>query len=163
MTLDEGMLEERRRRRAKSLLGQLYGRPVRAHLLQQRLPTVWRCRAAVEVLELQNHFFLFTFTLESNMIRARRLSPWTVAGQKLVATNWTLNFDQTKAYIACLPVWIELPGLRIKLWAKDHIKKIVAPMGRFLGLDMATRSEGRRSLNASSVRAQLKIDLDQKN
>lgn len=115
ITFDAVRLEESRRCRGKSLIGQLCGTPIRAQTLQQRLPSVWSCRGTVEVLELQNQFYLFTFSLENDLDRARRWSPWTVAGKKLMVTNWVLNFDPMKAYIACMLVWVQLPGLPIEL------------------------------------------------
>lgn len=96
------------------------------------------------MVELQSKFCLLSFSLESELIVARKWSPWSVVGHKFVVTNWVPSFDPSCAFIASTSVWIQLPGLSIKLWTKEHLRQIVSLVSQFICKDDITYSQGQK-------------------
>lgn len=62
-------------------------------------------------------------------------SPWTLAGQQLILTNWFPNSDPLEAFIAQAPMWVMLPGLPIEYWTIDLLRRITSPIGVLMRLE----------------------------
>ncbi|KAJ8630432.1 hypothetical protein MRB53_023755 [Persea americana] len=99
--LDECLLQKSRRKREKSIIGQLFGQGILVKVLQQRIQMIWCIQGEKEILEL-----LLTFSQESDMLKARRWSSWSFAGRELLVTNWVPNFDPERVFIALFPIWV---------------------------------------------------------
>ncbi|RWR76460.1 hypothetical protein CKAN_00490200 [Cinnamomum micranthum f. kanehirae] len=102
-------LESARKNHALTLIAQCQGTRVPTQVFLSRINQFWCARDKLSVVELQNNFLVCTFTDEKDFNWVRRGSPWKIAGQQVVVTNWIPNFDPTSAYIAQIPAWIMLP------------------------------------------------------
>ncbi|KAJ8617721.1 hypothetical protein MRB53_013907 [Persea americana] len=73
---------------------------------------------------------------------------------------WVPDFDQTRAFIAQISVWVMLPGLPLEYWEEKHLRTILEPMGLLLHSDEVTRSKGRAGKRAMFARALIEFKLE---
>ncbi|XXG63158.1 hypothetical protein AAC387_Pa05g1406 [Persea americana] len=99
ITFEENQLLEARRAHALTLIGQFSlfrDKRLPLKVLEQRLPTLQSLQETLEILELQNSFFLASFSQERDLKQVRQGTPWTLVGQQQIQTNWVPNFDPLK-------------------------------------------------------------------
>lgn len=99
------------------------------------------------------------FTDKKDFTRVWRGSPWKIAGQQVLTTNWIPNFDPPTAFIARLLVWVMLLGLLLEYWEQKYMHNILLPLGTLLRLDEVTRAEGRTTNRAMFARTLVELDL----
>lgn len=87
MVLDSAQWAISRRARATSLIGKLCGKWLSLKILAQELPSTCNLFGEVEILELQNRFFLLTISLSSDMECVHKGSPWSIANQQFIVTG----------------------------------------------------------------------------
>lgn len=125
--------EEKKNLRQKwrqSLIIKLWGRKIGYNFLQKKLQNMWRPKAFMDLVALENDYFLVRFHSNDDFEFARDQGPWTILDHYLVVKEWTPNFDPTTDKTEKLIVWVRIPCLPIEYFDFAFLTKVGEKIGR---------------------------------
>lgn len=67
---------------------------------------MWDPRAPIQLMDLENNFFVVRFQDESGYNKALVGGPWIIFGQYLMVRHWSLDFFIIQSGIMAQMVWI---------------------------------------------------------
>jgi len=70
----------------------------------------------LEVLSLDNGFFIFTFDFVDHATNVLERAPWHMANMPLVLKRWQPNMQFLKDDLARVPVWVRLYNVPLEYW-----------------------------------------------
>ncbi|KAJ1428329.1 hypothetical protein SESBI_09060 [Sesbania bispinosa] len=104
----------------RALIIKLLGKRVSLKSLQGRLHKLWQPKERMEVIDLDNDYFVVRFADWSDLNRVYEGGPWVIMGHYLVIQRWKPEFLPFEEEFKRVSVWIRIPGLPIEYY-DDHI------------------------------------------
>lgn len=150
--------EEKIRLRSKwkqTLIVKVMGRSVGYGYLQRRLMTLWRPKAKMEVVSVDNGYFLVKFASVDDYEFAKFGGPWMVLDHYLIVKEWMPNFDPFTDKTESMIVWIRFPCLPAEYYDHKFLMRVGAKIGRPINIDTATSLVSR----ASFARVCVEVDI----
>lgn len=123
----------------------VWGRTVGYSYLLKKLQSMWRPKAFVDLVALNNDYFLVKFYSEEDYVFARDEGPWTILDHYMVVKEWTSNFDPVTDKIQKLIGWVRFPCLPIEYFDYGFLEKIIRKIRKPIWVDhnTGTASRGR--------------------
>lgn len=114
---------------SNTLVGYVLGKRSYFHHVQVFVNRVWNPKGKLDVLTIDNGFFMFKFSLYEVMNRILKGGPYFFDGRPLVLKLWKRNVGLDRDILNTLPVWIRFPILRISFWTPLIISKLASTVG----------------------------------
>ncbi|KAL0913715.1 hypothetical protein M5K25_017196 [Dendrobium thyrsiflorum] len=111
--------------------------------LQNAIKKVWSIKGSVELLSLNDGFFLFKFTSPEDFEVAWSGGPWFFFGRPFILQKWTPKFKPKRDECNSIPIWIKIVDLPLAVWNPLGISKIASFVGHPLAVDALTARKTR--------------------
>ena len=122
------------KRTNKNLIGKLLGKGP-DFLNMGWIMRTWRPRKGVRVTVLGNNFYLFSFDLEEDFLRAWARGTVFMGKQCLVVRRWHPKLEGDDRNMCCAQVWIRLSGLHYQeLLSSKIISEIASELGQAIAI-----------------------------
>lgn len=126
-----------------SLVGYSLGkRPFNGALLDA-IKKVWNLKGNMDLISLNEGFFLFKFSYEEDFNLAWMGVPWFLFGKYFILKKWSLDFTSTRDELDTIPVWAKIHDLPLCYWNPSGISKIASKIGIPLAVDSLTSKKSR--------------------
>lgn len=139
----------------QTLIVKVWGRSVSYNYLLRRLRTIWHPKAGMELIAIENDFFLVKFASMEDYSFAKYEGPWMVLDYYLIINSWTPNFDPTDDKTEKILVWVRFPSLPIEYFDENFQMKIGGNIGEPMKVDYATRIVSRGKYDRLCVEVDL--------
>ncbi|CAL8995956.1 unnamed protein product, partial [Prunus brigantina] len=106
-----------------------------------RLKQRWRIKGPMQLVDLDNGFFIVHFVLEEDLLYVLTGGPWLVARQYAVVKKWRPNFCAAKAHVSRITVWVRLSGMGVEFFNYETIKCIGDLIGSSYKVDVHIDNE----------------------
>lgn len=93
----------------------------------------------MDLITLENDYFLVRFYSKDDYEFARDQGPWTILDHYLVAKEWMPNIDPITDKTEKLIVWVRIPCLPIEYFNFMFLKKVGEKIGKPIRVDHSTR------------------------
>lgn len=133
-----------RRSWRKSLIIKIMGRTIVFNYLLNRLKNLWKPKAGMTMIALENDYFLVRFTTMLDYHHAMFAGPRLIMDHYLIVKEWSPNFDPWEDTEEKLLVWVWLPGIPIEYFNAEFLEKVGNKIGRLMRIDDATSEISRR-------------------
>ena len=90
----------------------------------QRIQSLWKPKGVFRLVDVEEHFFLVTFELEEDYLKALTGGPWMIYGSYRTTQPWTFDFDPRVATISKVVAWIRIPGLAFRYYHRSNLNAI---------------------------------------
>ncbi|KAI9094201.1 hypothetical protein K1719_026783 [Acacia pycnantha] len=121
----------------------LLGRTINYRDLLARTQALWQLKGSYQLIDMESGFYLASFDLEEDYLKALTGGPWMIFGAYLTIQPWSLDFDSSISTISKVVVWVRLPGLSFKYYHKSTLRVIGALLGDVVKIDYRTENRGR--------------------
>ncbi|KAL4341873.1 hypothetical protein GQ457_08G009200 [Hibiscus cannabinus] len=125
------------------IIVRLLGKVIGYGALLNRLHVLWRPTGEIQLIDLDNEYYLVRFVDTSDYSRALTDGPWTIYGSYLIVQPWSRSFSTSEKHPSHVVVWIRLPGLPYRYYCKALFRRIAAVIGRVIKVDYNTKEVGR--------------------
>ncbi|XP_019149842.1 PREDICTED: uncharacterized protein LOC109146642 [Ipomoea nil] len=122
----------------QALIVKVMGRKVGYTYLQRRLASMWKPKRSMDLIAIDNDYFLVRFGSVDDMEFAMYEGPWMVLGHYLIVKPWEPNFDPFNDTVEKVFVWIRVPSLPAEYFDFIFLRKLGNKLGRTVRVDQAT-------------------------
>ncbi|XVF57141.1 hypothetical protein PTKIN_Ptkin06aG0180000 [Pterospermum kingtungense] len=122
----------------RSLIIKVMRRSIGYNYLLNRIRTLWKPKAGMELVALENDYFQVRFASLVDYDHAKYEGPWMVMDHYLIVKEWSPNFDPMIDVEEKLLVWVRFPCLPIEYFDYDFLMKVGEKIGRPVCVDEAT-------------------------
>lgn len=124
----------------RTLVIKIWGRKVGYTYLQRRLQAIWHPREKMEVIAIENDYYVVRFEAEDNFSFALTGGPWMILDHYLIVRTWTHDFDPYGEKLEKILVWVRLPNIPLEYFHKNFLMKIGRKIGDLKKIDQTTVS-----------------------
>lgn len=125
------------------LIGRLFGSMPSPAWLKRAVSFLWKTKAGVDVLPMDEHTLCFKLHSEDEQMKALIGGPWTLGGQLLCLEEWSMEACKRKETSRMLPVWLRIPAFPACLWNKRKLASVAAAAGTPIWMDKETAERSR--------------------
>ena len=124
----------------QSLIIKLLGRSIGYNILLRKIKNLWRPKAALDLVVMDNGFFLVKFSSLDDYELAEYGGPgsWILFNHYLKIRSWQPNFDPEQDTLRNLLVWVRIPRLPIEYYDHNFLMKLDSKIGKPIHVDEAT-------------------------
>ncbi|XP_031101937.1 uncharacterized protein LOC116005840 [Ipomoea triloba] len=139
----------------QSLIIKVMGRRVGYAYLLHRLNTMWHPKGRMELIALENDYFLVRFGMVEDLEFAKFESHWMILDHYLIIKDWVPNFDPFEDAIEKVLVWVRFPNILVEYYNLLCLRRIDNKLGRTVRIDHTTSLVSRGKL----ARVCVEIDI----
>ncbi|KAJ1377585.1 Endonuclease/exonuclease/phosphatase superfamily [Sesbania bispinosa] len=122
----------------RSLIVKVLGRKMTLRYFQARLYKLWQPRARMEIIDLDNEYFIIRFEDLHDLQHVLDDGPWMLTDHYVVIQRWRPGFLPFQDNLQRVSVWIRVPGLPIEFYDKTVLYRIGNVLGKTVKLDTNT-------------------------
>lgn len=122
----------------QTLIIKVLGRTVGYTYLLKRLKTLWRPKAAMDLVTIENDYHLVRFSSIIDYEFAKLQGPWTVLDHCLAVKEWEPDFDPITDKTERLLVWVRFPCLPVEYYDYEFLMRLGEKIGKPKKVDQAT-------------------------
>lgn len=122
----------------QSLIIKVMGNKVGYAYLLRRLNTIWHPKSRMELITLENDYFLVKFNSVCDYEFAKYGGPWMIMEHYLIVKEWRPNFDPNTDTTEKVLVWVRLPDLPIEYYDQSFLFTVGRKIGEPIRIDSAT-------------------------
>ncbi|KAL4311843.1 hypothetical protein GQ457_01G028380 [Hibiscus cannabinus] len=141
---------------SKSIIIRLLGKSIGYRAPLNRIQSMWNPLGEIQLIDLDNEYFLVRFAKEEDYVHVLTGGPWVVYGSYLTVQPWSRNFSTNSEYPERIMVWVRLPKLPYRYYTKSLFRYIANAIGQVVRIDYNTE-DGKRGRFA---RLAVTIDLN---
>ncbi|XP_019182128.1 PREDICTED: uncharacterized protein LOC109177272 [Ipomoea nil] len=129
----------------KALIIKVMGRRVGYAYLLRHLTTMWKPKGRMELIAIDNDYFLVRFGSVEDLEFAMFEGPWMILDHYLIVKPWVPDFDPLSDTTEKMLVWARIPCLPAEYYNYIFLRKLGNKVGRTIRVDQATSmvSKGR--------------------
>ncbi|KAL4285073.1 hypothetical protein GQ457_16G011210 [Hibiscus cannabinus] len=142
-----------------SVIIRLLGRKIGFKALLSRILALWKPFGELQLIDLENDYFLVKFSNEMDFAKVLTGGPWTVYGSYLTVQPWNRTFVTSEKYPSHVVVWVRLPGLPYRYYSKALFRIIASVVGRVVKVDYNTQEAERGKFARLAVMVDLNKPL----
>lgn len=122
-----------------TLIIKIWGRQVGYAYLLCRITSIWKPKAKMELIAMENDYYLVKFNFVEDYEHAQLGGPWMVMDHYLLVRDWTPYFDPWRAGVEeKLTVWVRFSDLPIEFYDYEFLMKLGGRIGEPKNIDEAT-------------------------
>ncbi|KAJ1389959.1 Ribonuclease H domain [Sesbania bispinosa] len=135
----------------RAIIIKLLGKRMSLKFLQGRLQRLWQPKERMEVIDIDNDYFLVRFTDWSDLNKVYEGVPWVIMGHYLVVQRWKPEFLPYEEEFKRVFVWIGVPILPIEYYDDHILWRIGDVVGHTIKIDPNTLKQHEDDLGTSMV------------
>ncbi|XP_039039738.1 uncharacterized protein LOC120177789 [Hibiscus syriacus] len=139
------------------IIVRLLGRMIGYKALLNRIQALWKPIGEIQLIDLENNYFLVKFADEDDYTKVLTEGPWIIYGSYLIVQPWSRSFSISEKHPSQVIVWIRLPGLPYRYYTKALFRLIASVVGRVIKVDYNTQAGERGKF----ARIMVLVDLNQ--
>ncbi|KAI0492374.1 hypothetical protein KFK09_026645 [Dendrobium nobile] len=124
------------------LVGYFIGRRYYEALLTAVKKT-WSLKGSVQLLSLNDGFFLFRFSCAKDFDMVWTRGVWFILGKPFVLQKWHPKFVPKRKDFATMPIWVKIHDLPLACWNSEGISRIASKIGVPVAADSLTELKTR--------------------
>ncbi|KAL4302118.1 hypothetical protein GQ457_10G024680 [Hibiscus cannabinus] len=128
------------RNMCNTVIVRLLGRSIGYKTLLHRIYTLWKPSGDLQLIDLDNNFFMVRFVENDDYIKVLTEGPWTIFGSYLTVQPWTKDFTTAQKFPTHVIVWMRLPGLPYRYYSKALFQVIASIVGKVVKIDYNTKA-----------------------
>ncbi|XP_019150527.1 PREDICTED: uncharacterized protein LOC109147321 [Ipomoea nil] len=121
-----------------ALIIKVMGRKVGYTYLLRRLQSMWRPKGSLDLIAIDNDYFLVRFGLVDDLEFAMYEGPWMVLEHYLIVKPWVTDFDPTSDKTEKMLVWVRIPCIPAEYYNIIFLRKLGNKVGRTIKIDHVT-------------------------
>lgn len=121
-----------------SLIIKVLGRKVGYTYLCKQLHKLWHPKAKMELVALDDEYFLVKFNSVDDYEFAKYSGPWMILEHYLIVKDWKPNFDPKSDTTEKVIMWVRFPDLPVEYYDYGFLVKIGKLIGEPKHIDEAT-------------------------
>ncbi|PKU62139.1 RNA exonuclease 1 [Dendrobium catenatum] len=125
------------------LVGYSIGRRPYYEALLGAIKKTWSLKGSVQLLSLNDGFFLFKFSCNDDYEMVWTRGVWFLLGKPFVLQKWHPKFTPTKEDFTSVPIWVKIHDLTLACWNSEGISRIASKIGVPLAADSLTEQKTR--------------------
>ncbi|KAJ1379762.1 Zinc finger, CCHC-type [Sesbania bispinosa] len=122
----------------KAVIVKLLGKRIGLKMLQTRLSKLWQTTSSMEIINLENDYFLLRFSNVDDLNYVFENGPWMIMDHYLVVQKWHPEFFPFEDSMQRVAVWVRVPGLPVEYYDSKILRRIGNSLGRRLKIDSNT-------------------------
>lgn len=122
----------------QTLILMVWGHTVNYNYLLRRLRTLWHPKASMDLIAMENDYYLARFVSMDDYKFAKFEGPWMILDHYLIVKSWTPNFNPHADATEKVLVWVRFPCLPIEYFDVDFLWKVGSKIGTPIKVDEAT-------------------------
>ncbi|KAJ1426110.1 hypothetical protein SESBI_10495 [Sesbania bispinosa] len=119
----------------------LLGKKVGLKFMLLRLEKLWCPLGEMEVIDLENDYFLIRFPNFNDFNHVFEGGPWIILGHYLVIQKWHPEFLPFENELRKVVVWIRIPSLLIEYYDRQILARIGDSIGRTVKTNAAANAK----------------------
>ena len=100
----------------QTLIVKVLGRTVGFTYLLRRIKALWHPKSHIDLVAMDNDYFLVKFASKDDYNFAKYEGPWMVMEHYLIVKEWSSNFDLMMDSTKRVLVWVRFPCLPIEYY-----------------------------------------------
>ncbi|KAL4296074.1 hypothetical protein GQ457_12G008940 [Hibiscus cannabinus] len=141
------------------IIVRLLGRNIGYQTLLNRIHAVWKPMGEMQLIDLENSYFLVRIEDPRDYRKILTEGPWTIYGSYLTVQPWSRSFSTSEKHPSRVVVWVRLPGLPYKYYSKALFRRIAAIVGEVVRVDYNTQAGERGKFARLAVTVDLNKPL----
>ncbi|KAJ1377413.1 Ribonuclease H-like superfamily [Sesbania bispinosa] len=125
----------------RSVIIKLMGKRIGFKMLQNRLSKLWQPSSGMEIIDLENDYFLVRFSNSEDLNHVLECGPWMILDHYLVVQHWRPKFFPFEDKLQRVVVWIRIPGLPVEYYDRKILWRIGNTVGHTIKIDLNTLRE----------------------
>ncbi|XP_019186575.1 PREDICTED: uncharacterized protein LOC109181278 [Ipomoea nil] len=138
----------------KALIIKVMGRKVGYAYLLRRLTSMWKLKGSLDLIAIDNDYFLVRFGSVEDLEFAMFEGPWMVLDHYLLVKPWVPDFDPYSDTTEKVLVWARIPCIPAEYYNYIFLRKLGNKVGRTIRVDQAT------SLVSRGMFARICVEVD---
>ncbi|KAJ1410078.1 Ribonuclease H domain [Sesbania bispinosa] len=122
----------------RAVIVKLLGKKIGLRLLQTRLSKLWQTTSSMEVIDLENDYFLVQFGNLDDLNHVLENGPWMIMDHYLVIQKWRPEFFPFEDNLRRVAVWVRVPGLPVEYYDSKVLRRIGNSLGHTIKVDANT-------------------------
>ncbi|KAL4297051.1 hypothetical protein GQ457_12G005610 [Hibiscus cannabinus] len=122
------------------IIVRLLGRNIGYQSLLNRIHALWKPSGDLQLIDLENNYFLVRVEDPRDYERILTEGPWTIYGSYLTMQPWSCSFSTSEKHPSRVVVWVRLPGLPYRYYSKALFRRIAAIVGEVVRVDYNTQA-----------------------
>ena len=122
----------------QTLIVKVLGRTVGYTYLLRRIKALWHPKSHIDLVAMDNDYFLVKFASKDDYNFAKYEGPWMVMDHYLIVKEWSPNFDPMIDSTERVLVWVRFPCLQIEYYDQDFLMKVGEKIGKPIRIDQTT-------------------------
>lgn len=118
-----------------SLICKVLGKRMAYSFLSKRLQLIWKTKATITIIDLENDFFLVRFSNQDDYDHVRFDDPWVITDHYSITQDQKPNFNLENAGIDKAIVWVRFPNLPIEHYDKLFLWRLRNRLGKIMRTD----------------------------
>ncbi|KAL4279462.1 hypothetical protein GQ457_03G024230 [Hibiscus cannabinus] len=128
---------------SNSVIIRLLGKSIGYRALLNRIQALWNLAGELQLIDLDNEYFLVRFALEEDFTRVLIGGPWVIYGSYLTVQPWSRTFSTNVDHPGEIMAWVRLPKLPYRYYTKSLFRYIANAIGKVVWIDYNT-DDGKR-------------------
>ncbi|KAL4346465.1 hypothetical protein GQ457_17G010540 [Hibiscus cannabinus] len=108
-------------------------------MLWNRLQVLWAPKGDIQLVDLDDDYYLVKFATEDDYVKFLIESLWTIFGSYLTVQPWSREFSTSQVFPSLVILWVRLPGLPYHYYMKSLFCRIATTLGRVVKVDYNTQ------------------------
>ncbi|KAL4278310.1 hypothetical protein GQ457_03G020200 [Hibiscus cannabinus] len=125
-------------------------------VLLDRIYGLWHLRGELQLIDLENNYYLVRFEDERDYADVLINGPWTIFGSYLTVQLWSRSLSTDEKYPSNIVVWVRLPSLPYRYYCKALFRRIAHLVGRVIKVDYNTKAGERGKFARLAIMVDLK-------
>ncbi|KAL4283171.1 hypothetical protein GQ457_16G011860 [Hibiscus cannabinus] len=123
---------------SNSVIIRLLGKSIGYRALLNRIQALWSPIGELQLIDLDNEYFLVRFALEEDFTRMLIGGPWVIYGSYLTVQPWSKIFSTNVDHPGEIMAWVHLPKLPYRYYTKSLFRYIANAIGKVVRIDYNT-------------------------
>ena len=94
----------------------LLGRQPSYGFMVKKLRQIWARKGNIDILDLDNDFYLVSFQHNEDYMEALTGGPWVITDAYLIIARWRPEFSPKREKIESVMAWVRFPDLPVPLF-----------------------------------------------
>ncbi|KAL4367388.1 hypothetical protein GQ457_05G014640 [Hibiscus cannabinus] len=107
------------------------------------LHALWKPKGEIQLIYLENNYFLVRFEDMRDYELVLTRGPWTIFGNYLTVQPWIRSFSTDEKHPSQVIVWVRLSGLPYPNYCKALFRRIAQVVGKVVKVDYNTQARER--------------------
>lgn len=127
----------------RALIVKPLGRTISFRVLSQRLTDLWALNRRIDIIDLEDGFYVVRFYAKEDYAHVLKDGPWTIQGHYLTVAKFRPGFLPSAAKVLSTLVWVRISRLPLEFFNESVLMRIGDQLGTAMKVDGNTTAVSR--------------------